>query len=583
MSKLGFLEELKRRHVVRVAVVYAAAAFALLEFADIAFPRLGLPDSAVNWVLVLGLAGLPVALGLAWLFDVRRDTGDPARSAGWLSPAALVAAVALVGLGVAAGWLWGTGEAQPGASAPDRSIAVIPFENISGDEATEPFTIGIHDDILTHLSRIRDLKVISRTSVLAYRNTTKQVRTIGKELGVATVLEGGVQRVGDLLRVNVQLIDTRTDAHLWTKSFDKQWNAANVFSIQSEIAIAVAEAMQASLTATERERISSVPTQNIAALETYFLGKQLLEERNVRGLSAAVEYFQQVIELDPNFALAYSGLADAYMLLPEYSATISRELARAKSDAAARRALELDPEIPEVLTSMGWNRLIHDYDWDGAEALLRRALAIEPNNTNALHWLSHVLSWQGRHEEAIALGLQALEVDPLSGTMHTNLSYMYMDAGDFGAANRVADDVRKRFPDYTSLLRNLWWTYLRAGQPERAAEILREWSAATGNDVDAAEQLGERLVSYAKTGEPAPIPDELVERLALGSNFIPGFHAYVGDKERALTALEEAYAERSGSRSLLSMRIEPGYDFMRRDPRFVDLLERVGLGGEPGA
>lgn len=601
MSDSGFLEELKRRGVVRVAVVYAAAAFAVLEFSDIAFPRLGLPDSAVDWVLALGLLGLPVSLGLAWVFEVKRDPGNLAarRPASWLSPVALVAAVVLVGVGVATGWLWGRTEAAPAPSSayesqgsafdsqgsaieaqaprPVRSIAVIPFANITGEEETEPFTIGIHDDILTHLSRIKDLRVISRTSVLSYRDTTKKMREIGEELNVATVLEGGVQRAGGMLRVNVQLIDTRTDDHLFAKSFDKKWNAENIFSIQSEIAISVAEALQASLTAQERKRISSVPTQNIAALETYFLGKQLLEARNVPSLLAATEYFKKVIQLDPSFALAHSGLADAYMLLPEYSATVDRKMIRSESEAAARRAFDLDPEIPEVLTSMGWTRLIHDYDWAGAESLLRRALSIEANNTNALHWLSHVLSWQGRHKEAIALAQQALEVDPRSATMHTNLSYMYMDAGDFPASLRRGEEVRKQFPEYTSLLRNLFFADLRAGDAERATTTLVEWAAATGNDVAAYQELGDHLIRYAATGVPSPIPPELVERLALGSNFMASFHAYVGDKESALSSLETAYTERSGSRSLLSMKVEPGFDFLRGEVRFERLIDQVGL------
>ena len=564
----------------RVGVVYAAAAFAVLEFADIAFPRLGLPDAAVNWVLVLGLAGFPVALVLAWVFDIRRDsqaTGATGRNVPWLSVSAVVSAIALIGLGVAAGRFWGTTGSGENAPARNNSIAVIPFVNISGDDATEPFTVGIHDDILTHLSRVRDLTVISRTSVLAYRATEKPASTIGAELGVATVLEGGVQRVGDMLRVNVRLTDAQTDSQLWTRSFDERWSAENVFSIQRDIAISVAETMQASVTSIERARIAKVPTRNVAALETYFVGKQLLEDRNVKSLSAAVEYFQQVIKLDPDFALAHSGLADAYMLLPEYSATIDRSMVRAQSEASVTRAFALDPEIPEVLTSMGWNRLIHAYDWRGAEDLLRRALAIEANNTNALHWLSHVMSWQGQHTEAIALARQAAEVDPLSAIMLRNVSYMYMDAADYETAIRVSEEVRQRFPDHSSATRDQWLLYLRAGRAERTVDAMTRWYAATGRDVAAAQELGRLLVDYAATGQPRTIPDELVARVAIGSNFMPTFYAYVGDGESALDALESAYAERSGSRSLLSMGIEPGFDFIRDEPRFVALLNAVGL------
>jgi TolB-like protein/class 3 adenylate cyclase len=237
--------------------------------------------------------------------------------------------------------------ANEGTAQDRRSIAVLPFENMSRDAINEPFTLGIHDDLLTHLSKIGSLKTISRTSVLQYRDTTKTIPQIAGELGVATILEGGVQRAGDRVRINVQLIDAATDEHLWSETYDRQLTAPNIFAIQSEIATAIAEALRATLSQDEQRRLDSAPTQNLAAVETYFLGKQLLEDRTRESLSAAVQYFQQVIELDPGFALAHSGLADAYMLLPEYSVSIDWKVAREESEAAANRALALDPDLPE--------------------------------------------------------------------------------------------------------------------------------------------------------------------------------------------------------------------------------------------
>ncbi|MEE9254855.1 MAG: tetratricopeptide repeat protein, partial [Pseudomonadales bacterium] len=316
---------------------------------------------------------------------------------------------------------------------------------------------------------------------------------------------------------------------------------------------------------------------NLAAMESYFLGKQLLEERTRKSLFAAVEYFEKVIELDPGYALAHSGLADAYMLLPEYTPSIDMSEARERSEAAAARALELDPDQPEVLASMGWNRLIHYYDWNEAEALLRRALEIEPNNAGALHWLSHVLSWQGQHPEALRAAERAAEVDPLSTLMVMNLQYIRTDAGLFDEAIRGVHDALKQDPDFPELHGNLWLTYLRARGTDDAATTIQQWAVETGRDVQAAREVGEAFVRYGQTGEPQFLPDELVARVEFGLEDLAQVFAFVGDAERAMNALELGFEERSGSRSVLSMKLNPGYDFIRDDPRFIALLKRVGL------
>ena len=606
---MSFYEELKRRNVAKVAVLYIVASWLILQIADVGVSLLGLPMWIGKAVFLLLALGFPLALIFSWVFEmtphgIRREkdidhslsrTGETGRKINGVIVVLLVLAI----VGLIADRLIpetavlptseiqqdiGTGERDgPDPSEQvavlERSIAVLPFENMSRDEANEPFTVGIHDDILTQISRIASLKVISRTSVMQYRDpgAARNLREIGKELGVATVLEGGVQRVGDRLRINVQLIDTRTDVHLWAETYDRQLTASNIFAIQSEIAMAISQALRATLTSDEQQRLAYVPTENTAALETYFLGKQLLEKRTLSALSAAVEYFEQVVELDPQFALAYSGLADAYMLLPEYSATIDRDLVREKSEVAARRAITLNPDLPEVLTSMGWNRLIHDYDWDEAEALLSRAVEIEPNNTGALHWLSHVLSWQGRHDEALHWARQAVDVDPSSSLMSMNLSYILMEAENYEAAIRLAQETLRRTTTQGSQLRNLFLTYLRAGQPEGAAQALRDWAAATGRDGAAATEIGELLIRHHQSGKPVNLSDELVERLDIGSEDLAQFYAFAGDAERTLAALNEAYHERSGSRSVLSMKLNSGYDFIRDDPRFIELMRKVGL------
>ncbi len=319
-----------------------------------------------------------------------------------------------------------------------------------------------------------------------------------------------------------------------------------------------------------------MPTRNLEALDTYFLGKQLLEERNVRALQAAVEYFKQVIELDPDFALAWSGLADAYMILPEYSTTVDLELVQQMSVAAATRALELDPEIPEVLASMAWNRLIHDYDWAEAEVLLRRAIDIQSNNTSALHWLSHVLSWQGEHAEALQWANRAVEVDPLSTLMRMNLSYIYMDAGDFEESIRIANETWERDLHYGEQMGNLFLTYLRAERPADAAKAMQHWAAGTGRDLEAVDQIG-RLFIRHQQGETIRLSSDLIERAGLVLEDQGQIYAYFRDAENTLSALDRAVHERSGARNALSMKVNPLFDFLRDDPRFLELISQVGL------
>jgi TolB-like protein/lipoprotein NlpI len=574
--------ELKRRNVPRVAAAYAVGAWLTVEVSSVVLPAFGAPDWTLRAIIILALLGFPVALVIAWAYQMtpegpkRDDEVGPEQEAG--RPRSRLNVATLTILVLAAGTFIITRMMPPEVTPYDRkSIAVLPFDNMSGDANNDPFTIGIHDDLLTHVSRIGSIKTISRTSVLKYRNTTKTIPEIANELGVATIMEGGVQRAGDRVRINVQLIDTATDEHLWSGTYDRQLTASNVFAIQTEIAVAIAAALRATLSSEEQRRLEYAPTENLAAMEAYYLGKQLLEERSRESLFAAVEYFEKVIELDPRYALAYSGLADAYMLLPEYTPTIDMREARETSEAAAERALELGPEEPEVLASAGWNRLIHYYDWSEAERLLRRALAIEPNNAGALHWLSHVLSWQGQHAEAVVVAERALEVDPHTTLMAMNLAYIRTDAGQFDQAIARLHQSMDEDPNYSELHGNLWLAYLRAGRPADAANSIVAWAKATGRDAGGARQVGQAFVRYLKTGEMQTVPEELVALMEFGLEDLGQVYAFVGDTDRALTALEEGYEQRSGSRSVLSMKINPGYDFFRDKPRFIALLDRLGF------
>jgi TolB-like protein/Tfp pilus assembly protein PilF len=561
----SWFEELKRRNVLRVGAAYLIVAWLVVQVVATIAPILELPA----WVERLTL--VPAGIKRESELDQTRPQHRHGRTLDFVIIGILLVAVAYF---VVDKFIWQDPAGVERQVA--KSIAILPFTNLSREEANEPFTAGIHDDLLTHISRISSIRSISRTSVLQYADSTRTIPEIARELNVATVLEGGVQRSGNRVRINTQLIDASTDESIWAGTYDRELTAANVFAIQSEIATAIADALRATLTPGEQQMIDHVPTQDIAALETYFIGKRLMEDRTTDSLLAAVEYFEKVVELDPEFALAWSGLADAWMLLPEYSATIDRKLVAEKSDDAIRRALELNPEIPEVINSEAWNRLIHHYDWRGAEETFRRALRTHPNNTNVLHWISHVLSWQGQHEEALEYARRAVAVDPLSRLMKMNLVYILVDAGEYEEALSIADEIRVKWPDFTNW-GNLWLHELRAGRPDLARETIRSRIEATGGDAESALILGGMFIDFHSDGVVGNLTEELIQKLNLGSNYLGEIYAHLGDRENTLTALEEAAAEHSGSRSVLSMRINPAYDFIRGDPRFKALLKQTGL------
>ncbi len=579
---MSILAELQRRNVFRVAAFYLAAAWLFLQVVATIAPIIDLSANLQKIFLALLVIGFPIAMGLAWAFDltprgIERDTRatpDSRRSARLMDRTIIALLIIALAYFAVDKFVISTNQVRADIG---RSIAVLPFTNLSNDAANDPFTIGIHDDLLTHLSRIDALETTSRTSVLRYERTTMSIPEIARELGVAAIVEGAVQRAGDRVRINVQLIDGANDVHIWAETYDRHLTAESVFDIQSRIAQEIAANLNANLTAEERQHLDFVPTRNLDALDTYFVGKRLLEERTRDSLKAAVEYFQKVVELDPNFALGWSGLADAYMLLPEYTPFVDRELVGRMSREAIERALAIDPNIPEVRSSEAWHQLIHNYDWRGAEKTFREALRIVSDNPNVLHWLSHTLSWQGRHEDAVAIARRAVEADPKSKMMRTNLAYILVDAGQFDEGLDIAWSMYDSDPDYTVQRRNLFLHELRAGRVERAATTFINYTRAIGADTDAAQQIADMFVAYAQSGEMGALTPDLIERAELGTEDLAQVFAFVGDAEGTFRALREAIDSRSGSRSVLSMKINPAYDFIRDDPRFGAMLSEIGL------
>ena len=420
----GTWTRLRRRKVVQWGVAYAAGAWALLEV-------LGFATDAFAWpamtkpLAMLGLAvGLPIVVALAWYHGDRgqqRVTGTE------------LAVLALL-LFLGGGLLWWYAQRSvptttttaavkpaPASAATDArpSIAVLPFDNRSKLEDDAYFVDGIHDDILTQLSKVSALKVISRTSVERFRDTKLPLKDIAQQLGVNSILEGGVQRAGDRVRIHVQLIDAASDGHLWAESYDRELTAVNIFAIQSEVASAISGALKAALTPAEQARVAAIPTRNLRAWESYQLGKQRMAKRTSASLVDAEEFFKNAINLDPEFALAYVGLSDALMLQTSYS-DAPWDATLVKAETAAAKALELDPKLAEAWASSAQVARYSD-QFDRAETMYRRAIDLNPNYATAHQWFSGLLTIRGRLDEALSHAERAAALDPLSAIINYNL------------------------------------------------------------------------------------------------------------------------------------------------------------------
>jgi len=439
---LSFFNELKRRNVFKVGVAYLITAWLLVQVADMLLDNMDAPPWVLQAIFVGLIVGFFITVLVAWAFeltpegikkekDVDRSQSITPQTGRKLNTAIIT--ILVLGLGYFA---WDKFMVRPVQDADtalvisdspvdevvvpalptDKSIAVLPFLNRSNQAEDEFFTSGIHDDLLTQLAQISSLRVISRTSVVQFKDTSKSIREIAELLGVATILEGGVQRAGKQVRINMQLIDAATDAHLWAQTYDRELTASNIFSIQSEIATAVTEAMRATLSPEEQQRISSVPTENMEALEEYFKGRAELDQRTRPALESSRLRFEQARQLDPSFALAYAGEAQAIMLLADTNSAYG-EIPLAETLRLARplleKAIELAPRDAQVLAVYG---LLESNGFNEELALdyFARSLALNPSSGEVLNWQRMSQFGSGRIKDSIETNGRMVEVDPMS-------------------------------------------------------------------------------------------------------------------------------------------------------------------------
>src|SRR5499427_1224386 len=420
----SWFAELKRRRVVRTLVGYGIASFAVLQIIEPVMHGLHWPETVLSYVVVALAAGFPVVITLAWIFDVkagRIERTAPASAAGLRG---IRLALLLVGIGVLAaapvlGWYFffrsdtrivARKGGEPAREAEPKSIAVLPFVNMSSDKENEYFSDGMTEELINALANVDGLRVASRTSAFAFKGKDVDIRQLGEKLNVGAVIEGSVRRDGDRLRITAQLINVADDYHVWSKTYERELK--NVFEVEEELARSIAQALKAKLVQTEAAPLVKPTTSNLAAYDLYLKGRFLWNKRTGEALTKAIAYFQQAIEQDPNYALAYVGLADATALLPEYGSTSVTE-ALPKAKQAALKALELDATLAEAHEVLGLINY-YNYEWSAAENEYRRAIELKPEYPTAHHRYALLMRATGRVEEGLAAAELARQLDPTS-------------------------------------------------------------------------------------------------------------------------------------------------------------------------
>jgi len=529
---MSFFGELGRRNVFRVSIAYAFVAWLVMQVADIVFETIGAP-SWVMQTLMLGLVlGFFVALIFSWAYEVtpegvkRESEVDRTQSITGVTGRKLDRVI--VGLLVASlgYFVWESRIADPDQSpvaeavpqvieetetpVSDLSIAVLPFDNRSALADDAFFAEGMHDDLLTTLAKIGSMKVISRTSVMEYRDTTKKIPEIADELGVANILEGGVQRAGNQVRINVQLIDADTDEHLWAEIYDRELTAENLFAIQSEISKAIADALHATLSPEEERRIAAAPTDNLEAFDHYLRGRQLMATREVDELEASTREFLRAVELDPEFALAWVGVADSHNLLSGY-ADLPEGTFYDIRDEAINHALKVDPHLGEAFASLG-SLLSDKYEAEAAEEAFRSAVRYSPNYATGWHWLANTMRFNTlRAHEALTYSLRAAELDPNSAIILANLASNYRQLGDFESGDRYNRQLLQLHPDFVSGLRALAFERQRDGDIVGAVEVQRRLVELDSGSAFENFQLALILASRDATEEARTITQSMGE------------------------------------------------------------------------
>ncbi len=578
-----FWEELKRRKVVRVITVYAAAAFVTLELISIVADPLKLPEWTLTFLIILLGVGFIIAVILSWIYDVgpvgiertssSKTAGNefqesPSRLKAW-KIATYISVIIIIVLVILQ--VFSRNNPSKEILEQEKSIAVLPFENMSDDNEFEHLGDAMTDEIIMQLYKIHEFEVRSRTSIMQYKATDKGSPEIGEELNVNYLLEGSTQRYEDQVRIRVQLIHASTDDHIWGEVFEGAWK--EIFNIQVNVAKQVAIELKTVLSPEEVLRIEQEPTVEMEAYNLYLLGRYFWNQIDRDDLDKSKAYYEMALQIDPDFALAYTGLAATFTSYATWGYT-PRNQVMFRAKEASIKALEIDHKMAEAHTELAWTKVIHDWDWSGGEEGLIHAIKLNPNSASAHSRYAWLLSMVGRHEEAISECKKALSLDPLSTYIWTSLGRRYYFERDYDRAIEEYRKILENFPDIDYTRAHLALALSEKGSHKEAIQEFLKSSEITSWNW----YLG---YIYGKAGEMDKAQNILDYYLELSksefvwpSNFT-FMYAGMGKTEKAIDWLEKTFEQREAWLDLL--KVEPMYDNLRSDSRFQFILDQMNF------
>jgi serine/threonine-protein kinase len=567
----SFFGELKRRNVYKVAIAYIVGGWALAQGLAQVLPVFSIPNWVIQLIVLLIILGLPVALGLAWAFELtpeglkRTEDVDEAAAAAHKKRAWIY--VVIVGALVSTG-LFFLGRYSAMDTAPRQSIAVLPLINESGDPKDEYFSDGLSEELIAALAQISGLKVIGRSSSFRFKDRKEEPKTIGEKLGVSTLLDGTVRKQGDRVRIVAELVNAADGIQLWTQTFDRQLK--DIFTVQQEIARAVAESLKVTLLGTDSRSAQASATDNAEAHNAYLQGHFYLVRRNTEDFRKAIDYYDQAIQLDPNYALAHAERAEALVFMGDL--TGQRPTAYPKAHVDAEKAVAIAPDLAEARAALGFVLCLAEWKFTEGLAELRRAKELSPANPTANDLLARIIVYLGRIDEAERQARQAVELDPLSTVTHGNLARVLFYAGKLDKADSAARKAVELQPTGAGSHR---FQVLIAAQRGDGEAALREAQL----EPDPRFRRFELAVAHYVRGDREAADAALADLIA---NAREGFayqiaevYALRGEKDKAFEWLQSAFNDRDAG--MLGLLVDPLLRGLRDDARYKNLLAKVGL------
>jgi TolB-like protein len=585
-EKPSFFAELKRRNVYKVAIAYAVVGWLLVQVATQVFPFLEIPNWAIRLIILLVAIGFPIALVIAWAFELtpqglkRTEDVDPraghvSKNRAWIYVAVIGAAFSVglffIGRHTASrtSWMQRERASAVAESAPQKSIAVLPLLNESGDPGDEYFSDGLSEELIAALGQIRNLKVIGRSSSFRFKDRKEEPKTIGEKLGVSTLLEGTVRKQGNKVRIVAELINAADGTELWSRIFDRELK--DIFAVQTEIAQAVAASLELTLLGAKDTAAHSASTQNVEAHNAYLQGHFYFARRNVEDYRKAISFFDEAIRLDPDYALAYAERAEAWTFIGDLNPEHKKEAwAAAKRDA--EKAVAVGPNLAEAHAALGWVRFFSEWKFAEGLAELKRARELAPANATANDLLARVLIYVNQIAEAEKLARQAIELDPLAYLARGNLARILLAEGKLDEADAEARKSAELQPAGAG---NHRWQVVVAVLRGDGEMALREAQLEPNEGY----HRFELALAYYARGERAAADAALADMVANDRNLlayqIAEVYAWRGETDKAFEWLQISYDNHdTGTLSLL---IDPLMSGLRSDPRYKIMVEKVGL------